>query len=165
VAAELTFRDGTVADAAAMAETVGIGFESYRAFAPPGWGPPAFAVEVAAIRSRMLGHDAWALVALDGDEPAGHVALLADPAPATVYLWQLFVRPAHWGSGVADRLHEAFLEAARARGYERARLKTPLGQARARRFYERQGWETDGLATLDDTLGLELLVYTRSRLT
>jgi GNAT superfamily N-acetyltransferase len=165
VAAELTFRDATVADAAAMAETVGIGFESYRAFAPPGWAPPAFAVEVAAIRSRMLGHDAWGLVALDGDEPAGHVALLADPAPATVYLWQLFVRPAHWGTGVADRLHEAFLEAARARGYQRARLKTPLGQARARRFYERQGWETDGLATLDDTLGLELLVYTRLGLT
>jgi GNAT superfamily N-acetyltransferase len=165
VAAELTFRDATVADAAAMAETVGIGFDGYRAFAPAGWKPPSFAVEVAAIRSRMLGDDAWALVAVDGDEPVGHVALLADPEPGTVYLWQLFVRPAHWGTGVADRLHEAFLAAARDRGYERARLKTPLGQAQARRFYERRGWETDGLAALDDTLGLELLVYTRLGLT
>jgi GNAT superfamily N-acetyltransferase len=165
VAAGLTFREATVADAAAMAETVGIGFDGYRAFAPPAWEPPRFAVEVAAIRSRMLGDDAWAFVALDGEEPAGHVALLADPSPGAVYLWQLFVRPAHWGTGLADRLHDAFLEEARARGYARGRLKTPFRQGRARRFYERNGWETDGLAAFDDALGLELLVYTRAGLT
>jgi GNAT superfamily N-acetyltransferase len=165
VAAGLTFREGTVADAAAMAETVGVGFDGYRAFAPAGWEPPRFAVEVAAIRSRMLGDDAWAFVALAGAEPAGHVALLADLSPGTAYLWQLFVRPAHWGTGLADRLHDAFLQEARARGYERGRLKTPFGQGRARRFYERNGWETDGLAALDDALGLELLVYTRVGLT
>jgi GNAT superfamily N-acetyltransferase len=165
LASELTFREGTVADAATMAATVGMGFDSYRVFAPAWWRPPAFAVEAAAIRSRMVGQDAWALMAFDGDEPAGHVALLADPAPGTVYLWQLFLRPAHWGTGLADSLHEAFLAEARTRGYARGRLKTPLAQARARRFYERNGWETDGLAALDDTLRLELLVYTRAGLT
>jgi GNAT superfamily N-acetyltransferase len=165
LAPDLTFREGTVADAATMAATVGMGFNTYRAFAPAGWEPPAFAAEAAAIRSRMAGHDAWAFMAFDGDEPAGHVALLADPTPGTVYLWQLFLQPPHWGTGLADRLHEAFLIEARARGYARGRLKTPLAQARARRFYERNGWETDGLATLDDTLRLELLVYTRAGLT
>jgi GNAT superfamily N-acetyltransferase len=165
VAPDLTFREGTVGDAATMAATVGIGFDGYRAFAPAGWEPPAFAVEAAAIRSRMVGHDAWAYMAFDGDEPAGHVALLADPTPGTVYLWQLFLRPAQWGTGLADRLHEAFLAEARARGYERGRLKTPVAHARARRFYERNGWETDGLAALDDSLRLELLVYTRIGLT
>jgi GNAT superfamily N-acetyltransferase len=165
VAAELTFRDATVADAAAMAETVGIGFESYRAFAPPGWAPPAFAVEVAAIRSRMLGHDAWALLARDGDTPAGHIALLADPAPGVVYLWQLFIRPAHWGTGLADQLHEEFLDASRTRGYRRARLRTPFDQGRSRRFYERNGWRTDGVASFEHKLGLDLLVYTRKGLT
>ena len=165
MASALTFRPGTVADAATMAATVGIGFDGYRAFAPAAWEPPAFAVEAAAIRSRMAGDDAWALMAFDGDEPAGHIALLADPSPGTVYLWQLFLRPGHWGTGLADRLHDAFLAEARTRGYERGRLKTPFDQARARRFYERNGWETDGLAALDDTLGLELLVYTRPGLT
>jgi GNAT superfamily N-acetyltransferase len=165
VAPELSFREGTVADAAVMAETVGIGFDGYRAFAPPAWQPPRFAVEMAAIQSRMAGEDAWAFVAFDGEEPAGHVALLADPSPGTAYLWQLFVRPAHWGTGLADSLHDTFLQEARARGYARGRLKTPFGQGRARRFYERNGWETDGLAALDDTLGLELLVYTRVGLT
>lgn len=166
MAPELTFREAGAGDAAEMAETVGIGFDTYRAFAPDGWEPPAFAVEVAAIRSRMIGHDAWALLARDaGDAPAGHVALLADPEPGTAYLWQLFLRPQHWGTGLADRLHAAFLEAARVRGYRRARLRTPLDQGRSRRFYERSGWETDGVASFEDKLGLDLLVYTREGLT
>jgi GNAT superfamily N-acetyltransferase len=113
----------------------------------------------------MVGHDAWALLARDGDAPAGHIALLADPAPGTVYLWQLFIRPPHWGTGLADRLHEEFLEASRTRGYRRARLRTPFDQARSRRFYERNGWETDGVASYEEKLGLDLLVYTRKGLT
>jgi GNAT superfamily N-acetyltransferase len=165
VASELSFREGTVADAPTMAQTVGIGFDGYRGFAPAGWQPPAFAVEVAAIRSRMSGPDAWAMLAYDDEEPAGHVALLADSGPATVYLWQFFLRPAYWGSGLADRLHGAFLDAARARGYARGRLLTPVDQTRARRFYERSGWETDGVAAFEPKLGLELLVYIRLRLT
>jgi GNAT superfamily N-acetyltransferase len=165
VAPGLSFREATTSDAPVMAETVGIGFDGYRAFAPAGWEPPPFSVEVTNIRSRLATEEAWALLAHDGDEPAGQVALLPDPAPATAYLWQLFVRPAHWGSGVAHRLHEAFLEEAQARGYEHGRLRTPAGQARARRFYERNGWETDGVAGFEQGLGLELLVYTRVGLT
>jgi GNAT superfamily N-acetyltransferase len=166
VAPELTFIEATAADAPEMAETVGIGFATYREFAPPGWQPPPFAVEVAAIRSHMVGDDAWALLARDADrKPAGHVALLADTAPSTAYLWQLFLRPEHWGTGLADRLHQAFLDAARVRGYRRARLRTPRDQARSRRFYERNGWETDGVASFEDKLGLDLLVYTRKGLT
>jgi GNAT superfamily N-acetyltransferase len=165
VATALTFREATAADAPEMAETVGIGFETYRAFAPPGWAPPPFAVEVAAIRSRMVGEDAWALLARDGDAPAGHIALLSDPEPGIVYLWQLFIRPPHWGTGLADRLHEEFLEASRTRGYRGGRLRTPLDQGRSRRFYERNGWQTDGVASYEEKLGLDLLVYTRKGLT
>ena len=165
MAPDLTLRVATVADAPVMAETVGIGFDGYRSFAPPGWQPPSFAIEVTTIRERLVRADAWALLAFDGNEPAGQVALLADPAPATVYLWQLFIRPAQWGTGLADRLHAAFLAEARARGYERATLRTPAGQARARRFYERNGWETDGVPAFEEGLELELLVYTRAGLT
>jgi RimJ/RimL family protein N-acetyltransferase len=165
VAPELTFREATAVDAPEMAETVGLGFDTYRTFAPPEWEPPPFAVEVAAIRSRMTGGDAWALLAHDGDVPAGHIALLADPEPGAAYLWQLFIRPTHWGTGLADDLHEAFLDASRTRGYRCARLRTPLDQARSRRFYERNGWQTDGVATFEDKLGLDLLVYTREGLT
>jgi GNAT superfamily N-acetyltransferase len=164
LATGLTFLEATAADAPEMAETVGIGFDTYRAFAPPGWEPPPFAVEVAAIRSRMVGEDAWALLARDGEVPAGHIALLSDPEPGIVYLWQLFIRPPHWGSGLADRLHE-FLDASRTRGYRSARLRTPFDQGRSRRFYERNGWRTDGVASYEEKLGLDLLVYTRKGLT
>ena len=165
MAAGLTLLEATAADAPEMAETVGLGFDTYRSFAPPGWEPPPFAVEAAAIRSRMLGDDALALLARDGDTPAGHIALLADPAPGAVYLWQLFIRPAHWGTGLADQLHGEFLDASRTRGYRRARLRTPFDQGRSRRFYERNGWRTDGVASFEHTLGLDLLVYTRKGLT
>jgi GNAT superfamily N-acetyltransferase len=165
VASKLTLRLATTADAALMAETVGIGFDGYRSFAPAGWRPPSFAIEVTTIRERLVRTDAWALLAFVGAEPAGQVALLADPAPATAYLWQLFLRPAYWGTGLAGSLHAAFLAEARARGYEHGRLLTPEGQARARRFYERHGWETDGAATFEEGLELELLAYTRVGLT
>ena len=45
MAPELTLREATLADAAEMAETVGIGFETYRAFAPAGWEPPPLLAE------------------------------------------------------------------------------------------------------------------------
>jgi GNAT superfamily N-acetyltransferase len=161
VAPELTFRTATVADAPVLARTVAIGFEGYRDFAPAGWEPPSFALEVTTTRERLVQPDAWALLAFDGDEPAGQVGLLADPAPATAYLWQLFLRPAYWGTGLADRLHDAFLNEARARGYEHGRLRTPAGQARARRFYERNGWVTSGVETYEERIGLDLLFYDR----
>jgi GNAT superfamily N-acetyltransferase len=164
VPAEVTLREGRRADAPVMAETIAIGFATYREFAPPGWEPPPAAREEQLVRARF-GDDAWVLMAFDGDEPAGHVSLLPDPDPLAAYLWHLFVRPPHWGTGLAHALHIAFMEAARARGYARGRLRTPAGQARARRFYERRGWVTDGVAAFEEGLGLELLVYTRPDLT
>lgn len=165
MAPELSFRTAGVDDAPVIAQTVVIGFDGYRAFAAPGWEPPGYETELATTRERIVRPDAWALLAFDGDEPAGLVSLLADEAPATAYLWQLFVRPPYWGTGLADRLHDAFLAEARARGYERGRLRTPAGQARARRFYERSGWTTDGVEAFEERIGLDLLVYTRVGLT
>jgi len=162
-----TVRPATDADLHEMTLTVAEGFDGYRAFAPPGWEPPSDAVEEQRLRARFRAPDVWALVALGPDgTQAGHVSLLddAEDPGACAYLWQLFVRPAHQGTGLAVALHDAFLDAARARGYTRARLRTPAGQAQARRFYEREGWTTDGRAELHPLLGLELLVYRRAGL-
>jgi hypothetical protein len=52
------------------------------------------------------------------------------------------------------------LEEAARRGFPTIRLFTPVGQARARRFYEREGWEERG-EPFDAPLGLSLIEYRR----
>jgi GNAT superfamily N-acetyltransferase len=59
-------------------------------------------------------------------------------------LQSLYVVPAEWGSGAGGRLHEAALDGMRALGARHATLWVVEANTRARRFYERQGWEPDG---------------------
>ena len=163
-------RPATLDDVPELAETVHLGFESYRAFAPRGWDPPPEAIERARIADRLPLADAWCRIAEAGGAPAGHVALLAArertaeraPIPGVAHLWMLFVREPWWGSGLARRLHGMAIEEAAARGYEAMRLDTPAGQARARAFYEREGWATDGVVAFEPMLGLELVTYRRA---
>jgi RimJ/RimL family protein N-acetyltransferase len=54
------------------------------------------------------------------------------------------VRPAAWGSGVAQELHAAALDALREQGATSASLWCLVENPRARRFYKRQGWRLDG---------------------
>jgi GNAT superfamily N-acetyltransferase len=108
----------------------------------------------------------WCAVADVAGEVAGHAAFLpatrarhpvADPELA--HLWQLFVRRAFWGSGVAHALHAAAVDAATARGFTAMRLFTPAGQARARRFYEREGWAARGRPRDDSAFGMVVVEY------
>jgi len=108
-------------------------------------------------------------VAEAGGSIAGHVAFLpaararrpvADAGLA--HLWQLFVRRAFQGTGVAGELHAAAIAAAAGRGFRLMRLFTPVAQARARRFYEREGWRTHGEPAMDAGLGLEVVEYRRA---
>jgi GNAT superfamily N-acetyltransferase len=165
----LSIRPATLADVPVLAETVRLGFERYRAFASRGWEPPPPVIERARIADRLPLEDAWCVLAEAGGEPAGHVAILAareregdrPPIPGVAHLWMLFVREPWWGTGLARRLHSLAVEEAAARGYEEMRLDTPARQARARAFYEREGWVTDGAETLEPMLGLELVSYRR----
>ena len=56
-------------------------------------------------------------------------------------LRDLFVVPDAWGTGVAQRLLEEALAAIRSDSFEEAVLWVGEANARARRFYEREGWE------------------------
>jgi GrpB-like predicted nucleotidyltransferase (UPF0157 family)/GNAT superfamily N-acetyltransferase len=100
---------------------------------------------------------------------AGHVAFLsaarawrAVEDPTLAHLRQLFLAPDHWGTGLAHRLHAHAVAAAGERGFTAMRLFTPTGQARARRFYEREGWRVDGEPFCDPGFGLQLIAYRRS---
>jgi GNAT superfamily N-acetyltransferase len=154
----VTTRVARPSDAATLSRTVLLGARTYVAFAPSGWQavPPSNDVEM--LTDRLARRDTWALLAEIAGEPAAHVALFPDWAPGGgVYLFQLFVRPAWWGTGLARTLHDAFVDEASARGYREARLHTPAGHARARRFYERRGWRSTG--SIETWRGLPVAEY------
>jgi GNAT superfamily N-acetyltransferase len=162
-----TLRRATTEDAAVMAETVAIGFDGYREFAPPGWRPPDVqtAVELARIRARLDDEDTWAEIAEDRGLVAGHLGFFPQRAlPGTAHLWQLFLRPPWWGSGLAAELLHRALEAAAARGLRRMRLYTPRDQARARGFYEREGFAHTGWEGYEEPIRLVLVEYARDGL-
>jgi GNAT superfamily N-acetyltransferase len=158
VAPPITTRRATVDDLDVMLQNVQTGFDSYTAFAPAGWKPPDVAAERGTSMAPLGDPGTWALLALDGADPVGHVAFSAGRErrrsdeergdwrlrpliPGLAHLWQLFVLPDWWGRGVAPMLHAAAIAEMRARGHERGRLFTPSLHTRARRFYERRGWQ------------------------
>ena len=162
-------RRATVEDAEAIAETAQLGFASFRAWAGPAYDPPPAALELQQVREGLRRPSVWAMIAFSGGEPAGHVSVTqarerAEPRPdipGLAHLWQLFVRPPWWGSGLATRLNALAVANAAERGFEAIRLYTPVGNLRARAFYEREGWTTDGVAIPEPLLGLDLLQYRR----
>lgn len=168
-------RRGDVDDVEVMLENVRAGFASYVDFAPAGWTPPRITLERERMRDVLSDDGTWTLLALIDGEPAGHVGMTSArdrPAgggsaegwrarrviPGMVHLWQLFVLPQWWGAGVADVLHREFISEANHRGYETGRLYTPAAHERARRFYERRGWDPLG-EQLNPELGLALAEY------
>ncbi len=156
----LRTRRATAADLDAVLADVQAGFDSYVQFAPAGWRPPDFQTDRARSLELLTEPSTWALIAVRGREPIGHVAFFPgrqrvadEPAghwserpliPGLAHLWQLFVMPEHWGRGVGARLHDAATAEMRTRGYGRARLFTPSQHVRARKFYERRGWGAGG---------------------
>jgi GNAT superfamily N-acetyltransferase len=163
----MQLRPGEPGDAEGLAANVEEGFAGYARFAPPGWRPPR--QDRAQIRDRLADPSTWCLVAMAGPSIAGHASFLpavsaagetvADPQLA--HLWHLFVRPSYQGSGLATLLHQRALAEARERGFRHMRLFTPAGHARARRFYEREGWSATGLTMVGRELGLPIAEYRR----
>ena len=100
-------RIADVDDAEILAETVRLGFASFRSWAGPAFDPPPGTLEADRIREGLARPSTWALLALAGDEPAGHVAITqarerAEPRPdipGLAHFWMLFVRQPWWAAG------------------------------------------------------------------
>ena len=143
----IRIRRATSADAEPLALGVIEGVEDYHSFAPPGWTAPSFEAELKHVREALADADVYCLVAESGSAFVGQITLLP-AARAThpvddsslAHISNLSVRRDYWGGGLASALHRAALEAADARGFTELRLFVAAGQARARRFYERDGW-------------------------
>jgi GNAT superfamily N-acetyltransferase len=166
--AVITYRSAEPGDVDEIARTMELGFETYRDFMPEGWAPPP--IDREPVRARLADPAVWCRVAEAHGALAGHVGLLPaalhgglpDPDPLLAHLWQLFVREEHWGSGIATRLHDAAVEEAARRGFSTFRLFTPSAHARARRFYEREGWRVAGPPFAEESFGaMELVEFRR----
>lgn len=64
-------------------------------------------------------------------------------------LWALYVHPAVWGTGLGSALHQAAVGELCDLGFTRATLWVLTSNARARGFYERRGWRSDGRTKTD----------------
>jgi len=120
------------------------------------------------MRERLADPQTWCLVAEVGGAVVGHIGIFPGEMsraptgdPGVAHLWQLFVRPAHQGVGVATALLHRGLAETAARGFERIRLFTPALQARARHFYEREGFTAPARPFDDQALGLAVVEYWR----
>jgi GNAT superfamily N-acetyltransferase len=67
-------------------------------------------------------------------------------------LYAIYVTPESWGTGVGRMLMAAALDELRSAGHDEAVLWVLEDNPRARRFYERGGWATDGATKEDDFL-------------
>jgi GNAT superfamily N-acetyltransferase len=169
VTKQYALRTATVDDAAAMVAVTAEGFSGYRSFAPEGWVAPSASEELERLRDLLADDDVWYRVAEHDGDIVGHVGFLpgrlsfaGTDDPGLAHFRQLFVRTAHWGTGLATRLHAAAIDEARARGFTAMRLFTPAGQGRARRFYEREGWSLARPPAFDERIGLEIAEYRRA---
>jgi ribosomal protein S18 acetylase RimI-like enzyme len=163
-----TLRPATLEDAERLARIVTDGFAAYAEFGPPGWEPPPFEQQLALLEEALPEPDVWCCVAEDGGEVAGLVLIrsaaappLSDPKPGVAFLWRLFIEPPWFGTGLAQELHDLALAEARAQGYSSIRLFAAAGQARARRFYEREGWVAAGPPFMQDSFGMDVVDYRR----
>ena len=140
-------------DAPAIVAMLEAGLRTFGDFAPE-WRPPPQEEDAVLATEWVLGRPGtWYVIAEDAHGQAGQCGfhpgheermMRGAPIPGLAHFWQLFVRRDLWGSGLAGRLHGMAVDEMRSRGYERARLFTPAGSARARGFYEREGWEWSG---------------------
>lgn len=90
------------------------------------------------------------LVAVDDDEVCGFVCRgpvrteRGESTDATVEVFALYVSPGRLDTGLGRSLMRAALSGMREDGHRAAVLWVLRGNMRARRFYERGGWATDG---------------------
>ncbi|MCW2991246.1 MAG: family N-acetyltransferase [Solirubrobacterales bacterium] len=158
-------RPATAADVPAAEALVREGFGSYRAFGIPGWEPPEEPMR--GMAERLAGgwgtvyDERGSVVGFGAFQQATEGAREGADVPGLAHVWAIFVRETHWGAGVARALLAAVTDEASGRGYREARLFTPALQARARRFYAREGWTEVGEPFAVELLGLDMVELRR----
>ena len=147
----MTFRDATAADLPAIDRVFRQSFcetfeHLYRAedldaflakFSPEAWAEefrdPGYRFRVAEVDAEVIGY-----------VKLGPSALPIETARRAIELRQIYVLKEHHGSGIAAALTDWAIEEARRQGFEELYLTVYVDNHRARRFYDRYGFEPVG---------------------
>lgn len=162
----MEIRPARVADAAGIAD---VHVRTWQAAYPHVFGAERLAALDVEARAER-----WARVLRDGEavfvaDEEGRVVAFVSVGPAqdddqVGELYAIYALPEAWGTGAGRTLIRAGVQALREAGYRAAILWVLADNPRARRFYEREGWELDGEAKEDDFLGVRV-AEVRYRLT
>jgi GNAT superfamily N-acetyltransferase len=154
----LLLRPGEAADEQAAIEVIRAAMSTYSDWCP-GWSLPRDMEARERARWRTGDSSSQRLVACVGERVVG-VSVSKQASIAVLSL--LMVAPTAWGTEVAARLHDCVLREAAARSSIAIRLTVPEGNGRARRFYEKNGWQRTSMAARTHSwLGLPMLEYAR----
>jgi ribosomal protein S18 acetylase RimI-like enzyme len=147
----MTFRDATAADLPAIDRVFRQSFcdtfaHLYRAedleaflakFSPEAWAEefrdPGYRFRVAEVDREVVGY-----------VKLGPSALPIETANRAIELRQIYVLKEHHGSGIAAALTDWAIAEARGQGFEELYLTVYVDNRRARRFYDRYGFEPVG---------------------
>ncbi|MBO0867507.1 MAG: GNAT family N-acetyltransferase [Micromonosporaceae bacterium] len=107
---------------------------------------------IARVRAKLTEPGALVLVAQqDGEtigmalaEPGRDTDGSGAPLPGVCHISMVFVHPDHWGRHVGQQLLDALGEQAGGRGYRMLQLWTGQANDRARRLYQRAGFQPTG---------------------
>ncbi len=147
----IDYRDATIGDAAALAALFAHSFtDTFGALYDPADLAAFLAGHTPMHWAAQLADPAYAIRIGEADGTPAAFAKLGPPSlpverpRPSIELRQLYVLPAHKGSGAAQAAMEWVIATARARGAEDLFLSVYVDNHRARRFYERYGFERVG---------------------
>lgn len=171
--AAITVRTAELADAEAMGRAHVQAWQgAYRGIMPDEFLDELNATERAetwraAIERKPEPEEGRRLVVDLGDETVG-LALVwparGDDEAGLGELILINVLPSSWGSGAGTALLQECVKSLALLGFEEAILWVARDNARARRFYEREGWMADGASKADDVGGGTLVHEVRYRI-